>query len=159
MTQLSHARHESAKLRHAGGHGSAYSGAPSQGQVQLIGQVVYPTWAALSPSGEGSRHDRAGRGEGPRQAGQVFLCGFSCHVGIRTSLNPHELNEEWEKPMRWAKAAHHIGNLVSRISKDPQIYITTAEVPVRVESVGFLYDEVVLRRKQKKLDEHGSPND
>jgi hypothetical protein len=30
------------QLRHAGGHGSAYSGAPSQRQVQLIGQVVYP---------------------------------------------------------------------------------------------------------------------
>jgi hypothetical protein len=40
--------------------------------VQLMGQVVYPTWAALSPSGEGSRHGRAGLGEGPRQAGQAF---------------------------------------------------------------------------------------
>ena len=68
------------------------TGAPSQRQVQLIGQVVYPTWAALSP--EGSRHGRASRGEGPRQAGQVFQCGFGCHVGIRSS-----------KPMRWAKAA------------------------------------------------------
>jgi hypothetical protein len=63
------------------------------------------------------------------------------------------------KPMRWAKVAHHVGNCVSRISKDPEIYITTAEVPVCVESVAFLYDEVVLCRKQKKLDEHGSPND
>jgi hypothetical protein len=66
-----------------------------------MGQVVYPTWAALSPSGEGSRHGRAGRGEGPRQAGQVFQCGFVRHVGIRAPI-PHELNEKWGK-------AHAVG--------------------------------------------------
>ena len=60
-----------------------------------MGQLVYPTWAALSPSGEGSRHGRAGLGEGPRQAGQDFRCGVVNvrHVGIRAPV-PHELNEE-----------------------------------------------------------------
>jgi hypothetical protein len=66
-----------------------------------MGQVVYPTWAALSPSGEGSRHGRAGRGEGPRQAGQIFRCVFVRYVGIRAPI-PHELNEEREK-------AHAVG--------------------------------------------------
>jgi hypothetical protein len=94
--------HESAKLSHVGRHESAYSGPPSQRQVQLMGQVVYPTWAALSISGEGSRHGRAGRGEGPKQAGQVFQCGFGCHVGIRTSI-PMSLMGSGGKPMRWAK--------------------------------------------------------
>jgi hypothetical protein len=61
-----------------------------------MGQLVYPTWAALSPSGEGSRHGRDGSGEGPRQAGQVFGRGMVDvrHVGVRAPV-PHELNEEW----------------------------------------------------------------
>jgi hypothetical protein len=61
-----------------------------------MGQVVYPTWAALSPPGEGSRHGRNGPGEGPRQAGQVFRCGVLdvCHVCVRAPVS-HELNEKW----------------------------------------------------------------
>jgi len=60
-----------------------------------MGQVVYSTWAALSPSGEGSCHGRAGLGEGPRQAGQAFRHGVVSlrHVGICAPV-PYELNEQ-----------------------------------------------------------------
>ena len=60
-----------------------------------MGQVVYPTWAALSPSGEGSRHGRAGLGEGPRQAGQALRHGVASlrTVGIR-ALVPYDPNED-----------------------------------------------------------------
>jgi hypothetical protein len=60
-----------------------------------MGQLVYPTWAALSPSGEGSRHGRNGLGEGPRQAGQVFRRGVVDvrHASIRAPV-PHEPTNE-----------------------------------------------------------------
>jgi hypothetical protein len=60
-----------------------------------MGQLVYPTWTALSPPGEGSRHGRDGPGEGPRQAGQVFRRGMVDvrHVRIRAPVS-HKLNEE-----------------------------------------------------------------
>ena len=52
-------RDETAKLRHAGRHGSSYSGAPSQRQVQLIGQVVYPILVYPTLAiGEGGRERR-----------------------------------------------------------------------------------------------------
>jgi hypothetical protein len=114
--QLSHTgRHESVRLSHAGRHESDYSGAPSQRQVHLMGQLVYPTWAALSPSGEGSRHGRDGLGEGPRQAGQVFRCGVLdvCHVGIRAPV-PHELNEEWGDAHAVGKSSPPTPEAVSR---------------------------------------------
>ena len=62
-----------------------------------MSQLVYPTWTALSPLGEGSRHGhgRDGLGEGPRQAGQVFRRGVIDvrHVRIRAPV-PHKLDEE-----------------------------------------------------------------
>jgi hypothetical protein len=61
-----------------------------------MGQLVYPTWTALSPLGEGSRHGRDGPGESPRQAGQVFRRGMVDvrHVRIRAPVS-HKLDEEW----------------------------------------------------------------
>jgi hypothetical protein len=78
-----------------------------------MSQVVYPTWAALSPSDEGSRHGHAGRGEGPRQAGQVFCCVFVRYVGIRAPI-PHELNEEWGKAHAVGEGCPTLPEAVSR---------------------------------------------
>ena len=78
-----------------------------------MGQLVYSTWTALSPPGEGSRHGRAGPGEGPRQAGQVFRRGLVDvrHVRIRA---PVHHDEEWGDALAVGEGCTATSEAVSR---------------------------------------------